>query len=144
MGVEYEICVTSRLSNLSEIAEFVSDRAALTGLDERQVFEVQMATDEACTNSMEHAYEGREDGEVRVCCYLEGDCFVVRITDFGRPFDPDSVPKPDLQSPLEERQIGGLGIFLMRELMDSVEFHSDPIAGNQVIMRKQRRKAATA
>ena len=141
MGKEYEICVSSRLTNLSQIADFVTDCATQTGLDERQVFDVQMATDEACSNSIQHAYEGREDGEVRVWCYGEDGDFVVRITDFGRPFDPDQVPKPDLDSPLEERQIGGLGLFFMRALMDSVEFHSDSVVGNQVIMRKRRRKA---
>ncbi len=139
MRDEFEICVSSQLENLARIAEYISERAALAGLNEHQVFEVQMAIDEACTNSMKHAYEGREDGEVSVCCYVEDDDFVVRVTDSGKPFDPTAIPPPDLSSPLEDRQEGGLGLFLMRELMDSVEFHAGPGVGNQVIMRKRRK-----
>jgi serine/threonine-protein kinase RsbW len=134
---EFELCVTSNLGNLAQIAEFVSELAASWGLHEDDVFAVQMAVDEACTNSIEHAYGGRDDGQVHVCCYVEDDQFVVRITDFGESFDPSSVSSPDVNAPLEEREIGGLGLFFMRKLMDSVEFLSSG-SGNQVIMRKRR------
>ncbi len=139
MGKSYELCISSQLSNLATVAEFVAHSASLAGLDEDQVFAVQMAVDEACTNTMEHAYEGRQDGEVFICCYLEGGDFVVRITDHGKPFEPASIPSPDVSSPLEERGVGGLGIFFMRRLMDSVEFRFDAIRGNEVTMRKRRR-----
>ncbi len=138
MDTQQEICVASHLSALSQISAFVSERAALAGMDEERVFAVQMAVDEACTNCMEHAYEGREDGEVHICCWTEGGDFVIRITDHGRPFDPASVPVPDVTAPLEERQIGGLGLFLMYKLMDGVEFQFDPAEGNQVTLRKRR------
>lgn len=130
-----ELCVSSATANLAEIAEFVAERAALAGLDEDKVFAVQMAVDEACTNSMQHAYEGRPDGELRVCCYIEEDDFVVKISDHGKRFDPEAVPEPDLASPLEERAIGGLGLFFMRRLMDRVEFAADE-SGNLVTLRK--------
>jgi serine/threonine-protein kinase RsbW len=138
MTQEYELCVTSYLTNLAQIAAFVSEHAAQLGMDQDAVFAIQMAVDEACTNSMEHAYGGQENGEVRVCCYFEDGDFVVRITDFGKTFDPAAVPTPDLARPLEERETGGLGLFFMRKLMDSVEFTSDPTTGNQVTMRKHR------
>jgi anti-sigma regulatory factor (Ser/Thr protein kinase) len=133
-----EICVTSDLNNLGSIAEFVSDRARMAGMDENGVFAVQMAVDEACTNAIEHAYEGRQGESVWICCYIEDDDFVVRITDEGIPFDPGTVPPPDISAPLEEREIGGLGLFFMQKLMDSVVFHPGRTRGNQVVMRKQR------
>lgn len=141
MTHEDELCVTSRLTNLTHIAEYVAERAARAGLNEEEVFAVQMAVDEACTNSIEHGYQGAENGEVRVCCYTENDDFIVRITDFGRAFDPSSVPEPDLSGPLEERQIGGLGLFFMRKLMDSVEFVCNVGGCNQILMRKRIRVA---
>ena len=141
MTHEDELCVTSRLTNLARIAEYVAERAARAGLSEEETFAVQMAVDEACTNSIEHGYQGAENGEVRVCCYTEDDDFVVRITDFGRAFDPSSVPEPDLSGPLEERQIGGLGLFFMRKLMDSVEFFCNVGGCNQIVMRKRIRIA---
>ena len=99
----------------------------------------RVAVDEACTNSMEHAYDGQPDGEVRVCCYVECDDFVVRVTDYGRSFDPSAVAPPDLSSPIEDRPIGGLGLFLMRRLMDGVEYRSNEKVGNQTVMRKRMR-----
>jgi anti-sigma regulatory factor (Ser/Thr protein kinase) len=134
----FELCVASDLSHLEEISAFVAEGARSAGLDEQQVFEIQMAADEACTNSIEHAYSGTR-GEVRICCWTEADAYVVRVTDFGEPFDPDQVPVPDTSASLAERNIGGLGLFLMRELVDRIEFHSDPVQGNQVLLRKQRR-----
>ncbi len=136
MPAQPELGVTSNRQNLAQIAEFVAGRAAAAGLDEESAFDVQMAVDEACTNSILHAYNGDADGELRVCCYLDGSEFVVEITDFGQPFNPDAVPEPDFSSPLEERTIGGLGVYLMRRLMDSVQFTFSPHAGNQVVMRK--------
>lgn len=133
-----EVCFTSDPSNLSLIAEFVGERARLAGLDEDRVYAMQMATDEACTNSIEHAYEGRSAGEIRVCCFLDGKDFVVQVTDFGRRFDPEVVPIPDINAPLENRGIGGLGLFFMRKLVDEIEFTFDPIQGNQVVLRKRR------
>jgi len=137
-----EIHVTSDLGNLARIAQFVSERALEAGFTESQVFDIQMAVDEACTNVMEHAYGGRPDGQVCVSCHLESDDFVVCVCDSGAPFDPASVPDPDVSSPLEERAIGGLGLFFMQKLMDAVEFSSDPIEGNRVTMRKIRRGEA--
>lgn len=133
----FELCVDSNLTHLAAISEFVADGARQAGLSEDAVFAVQMAIDEACTNSIVHAYKGRH-GEVRVCSWTEGDDYVVRVTDFGEPFDPDAVPLPDTTAPLVERSIGGLGLFFMKELVDRIEFTSDPVQGNQVVFRKRR------
>ena len=143
MAAEEGLCVTSSLVNLGDIADYVAQQATVAGLDEECTFEVQMAVDEACTNSIQHAYRGHNTGELRVCCFREGDDFVVEITDFGAPFDPQSIPAPDVTGPLEERSIGGLGVYLMRQLMDSVQFRADPQSGNVVVMRKSTRISAT-
>ncbi|MHB9033117.1 MAG: ATP-binding protein [Anaerolineae bacterium] len=136
MVEEHALCVKSDLSNLAQIADFVALEAAQLGLNEDQVFNIQMAVDEACTNSMEHAYDGDVTGEVTVCCYKEDNDLVIRVSDLGKPFDPSSVPEPDITLPLEERSIGGLGLYLMRKLMDSVEFRAQAVQGNEVTMRK--------
>jgi serine/threonine-protein kinase RsbW len=134
----HEIRVSSNSVNLARIAEFVGELARSVGMDDSAVFDIQMAVDEACANSMTHAYAGVEDGEIRVCCQADERDFVVSITDQGRPFDPSSVPEPDLSVPLVDRQIGGLGLFFMRQLMDHIEFSSGRLSGNRVVMRKHR------
>ncbi|MGQ9681070.1 MAG: ATP-binding protein [Anaerolineae bacterium] len=136
-GPCFELTVASDLSNLSRIADFVLQAAVGLGLDEKQAYEVQMATDEACANIIEHAYGLGVAGEIAIRCTLEGDDVVVTIRDRGRPFDPSEVAEPDITCALEERQIGGLGLYFMRKLMDSVEFTCRP-EGNTLRMVRRR------
>lgn len=138
MSKKSELKVRSELGNLPRISRFVSESARALGLSEDDVFAVEMSVDEACSNVIEHAYAGRRDGTVEVVCYLEADRFVVTIRDHGRPFDPASVPCPDISSPLEERDIGGLGVYFMRTLMDEVRFEFDESEGNTLTMTKVR------
>ena len=131
-----ELEVTSDLENLEKIAAFVTEAAERAGLSAGESFEVQMAVDEACTNIMEHAYEGGS-GPLRICCDCERDCFSVTITDQGKPFDPDLVPDPDIDSSLEERSTGGLGIFFMRKMMDEIHFEFNDHLDNRLTMIKR-------
>lgn len=138
MAENLTLNVAGDLGNLARIAEFVAAAAQRLGLDEQQVFEVQMATDEACSNIIEHAYGQGAAGGIQIRLGVEGDDLVVTIRDRGRPFDPDQVPEPDRTCPLEERQIGGLGLFFMRQLMDRIDFRCDPVLGNELRMYKRR------
>jgi len=112
----------ARLDQLSAIGELVTAVARRLEMGERDVFAVQMAVDEAATNVMMHGYAGRTDGALLLRCWQEGCDLVIQIRDHGRPFDPDEIPEPDLHTALEDRQEGGLGIFLIRRMMDRVEF----------------------
>jgi anti-sigma regulatory factor (Ser/Thr protein kinase) len=102
---------------------------------ETGIFEVQTAVDEACTNIMKYAYS-EEDGIITITCELKDNDFVVTIRDKGKPFDLSSVPPPDLDTELDKRRIGGLGIYLMRKLMDDVSYSFDAEEGNTLVMRK--------
>ena len=138
MPDRFEMTVPSDLANLARIAEFVTDAALRLGLTEQQAFEVQMATDEACANIVEHAYGLGVPGSIGVSCEMEGDDLVVTIRDRGRPFNANQVPTPDVTGPLEDRRIGGLGLYFMRKLMDRVVFHHDAQGGNELRMYKRR------
>jgi anti-sigma regulatory factor (Ser/Thr protein kinase) len=131
-----ELEVTSDLENLEKIADFVMEAAERAGLSSQESFQVQMAVDEACTNIMQYAY-GDERGSLQLCCNCEDDAFSVTITDHGKPFDPDQVPAPDLDSPLEDRSTGGLGIFFMRKMMDEIHFEFSDREGNRLTMVKR-------
>lgn len=111
-----------RLDQLAGIGEFVGECARRLGLGERDIFAIQMAVDEAATNIIVHGYGEDLHGSIDIACWNEGGDFVVEMRDHGRPFDAADVPEPDLQAPLEERTEGGLGIFLMRRMMDHIAF----------------------
>jgi serine/threonine-protein kinase RsbW len=103
---------------------------------ETGVFEVQTAVDEACTNIMKYAYP-EAGGIIIITCEVRGKHFIVTIRDKGKPFDPSTVPPPDLIADLDKRRIGGLGIYFMRTLMDNVSYSFDAEKGNTLIMRKR-------
>jgi anti-anti-sigma factor len=109
------------LEALAAISEFVVTEARAAGLDEHAVWEVQLAVDEAATNVIQHSYK-QVKGSLTVAVDCVDNEFLIQLNDRGKPFDPDNVPEPDLVSPLEERKTGGLGLYLMRKLMDRVEF----------------------
>ncbi len=130
--------ITSDMRNLERVADFVADAAARTNLTARQSDDVQMAVDEAVTNVMEHAYAGVTDGSIAIKLRIDEKLIFVEIRDRGQEFNPKKVKRPNIKGPLEERSIGGLGVFFMKKLMDKVEFARDD-AGNVTRMTKKRK-----
>jgi serine/threonine-protein kinase RsbW len=124
--------------SLAPIGEFVTQAARVVGLDAQAVYAVQMAVDEAVTNIIEHAYGGEGRGTNKCTCHLSDDGLTVTLRDQGRPFDPASVPTPDLDADLEDRRVGGLGLYFIRRLMDEVRFEFTPGSGNVLTMVKRK------
>jgi len=104
---------------IPEVVRFVADRAAVAGLDPEGVKRLELAVEEAVVNVCHYAYPG-EGGVVVVRVAGEPSRLTVEVEDAGRPFDPLSAPAPDLAAPIDERRVGGLGIVLIRRLMDEV------------------------
>lgn len=132
------ITFPGRFDSLARISQFVTHVAGAAGLGPTAVFAVEMAVDEACTNIIEHAYGGEGRGDIECTCQIDGDGLTVRLRDHGRPFDPSSVPEPDIYAGLEERREGGLGLFLIRKLMNEVHFEFTPESGNVLTMVKRK------
>jgi anti-sigma regulatory factor (Ser/Thr protein kinase) len=124
---------------LDEIREFVGEIARKGGFGEKDVYNIQLATDEAASNIIEHAYEGIADGVLDLSCGMEADAIKIILIDYGLPFDPSQIPLPDLKADLSDRKIGGLGIFLMRKLMDDVRYEPRPDKSNVLTMIKRKR-----
>jgi serine/threonine-protein kinase RsbW len=124
--------------NLDEIREFVGEIARQVGFSEKEVYSIQLAADEASTNIIEHAYAGVEEGRIEIDCNITGDELKIVMRDNGKSFDPSSVPEPNVKADLTERKIGGLGMYLMRKLMDEVFYESLPKGGNILTMIKRK------
>jgi anti-sigma regulatory factor (Ser/Thr protein kinase) len=124
-GGWFELQVESSLENLEAISNFIAKTMRTLGIqDEKDIFDVQLAVDEACTNVIQYAYSGQKEGMIKIQCRLSEsrDEFIVKITDTGVPFDPQSVPTPDITTALDERKIGGLGIFFMRQTIKTIKY----------------------
>jgi anti-sigma regulatory factor (Ser/Thr protein kinase) len=129
----------AKFEYLDEIREFVGEIARAGGFTDKDVYNIQLATDEAASNIIEHAYEKIPDGVLELSCGVREDLITIVLIDHGESFDPSEIPLPDLKADLSARKIGGLGIFLMRKLMDDVHYEVKAGQGNILTMNKRKR-----
>ena len=118
----------TRLVLRNDLAELPRANGALerfckdNGVDDEALFDLTVAFEEIFTNIVRHAYDGDGRHEIDVVMGRRGDVLTLSIADDGRPFDPSSAPQPRLDVAAEQRAVGGLGIHLVRNLMDEMEY----------------------
>lgn len=125
------LIIAAKVENLPQLLDFFERKAVHAGMSEARITRVTIALEEAFVNVCRYAYPGGE-GEARLSCRVEGGSLVIELADSGQPFDPLSLPDPDLGANLEQRKIGGLGIFCIRNLADEVNTRRE---GNRNILR---------
>lgn len=133
--------VKSKTEHLSLIRDFVSTAAIDAGVQPDVVENIILAVDEACTNIIKHAYQSFPDGELIIKTKSTLSRFVVSITDYGKSFEPEIIPEPDLQKYYRQKRVGGLGMYLMKTLMDDVKYVSVPGKYNEVLLSKNIKMA---
>ncbi len=123
------------LEQLARVRAFIAHRAPLLGCGDQDTFALELACDEAATNIINHAFPER-NGELRVELWREAEAVIVTLSYHGQAFDPLQIPEPVLDVPLEQRPIGGLGLYFMRQMMNEVHFEFDAVQGNRLTMRR--------
>jgi len=121
-------------SSLENIRDFFAQAANEAGLADSQVYDVQLAVDEAATNIIEHAYGGEGKGEIECSYQIMPDGLKILLRDHGLPFDPQAVQTPNVPCDMCKHKNGGLGLHFMRSLMDSVDFSFEGSGGNLLTM----------
>ena len=134
----YTVKVPARYEYLAQISEFIAGAARDAMLNEEAIYAVQLAVDEACSNIMEHAYQGRGQGEIICTCENNDESLIVTLYDQGKPLNPEDIPVFNLETPLEDLKTGGAGVYLMHKLMDQVHYESDPQHGNKLELIKKK------
>ena len=113
------VTVPATLDSLGAIAEYVLAAAASAGLDRRASYRLRLAVDEIVTNIIVHGYGDVElSGTLELRADFDERALTVSIEDSGLPYDPRQTPAPDTSLPLEERPIGGLGVYLALKSVD--------------------------
>jgi anti-sigma regulatory factor (Ser/Thr protein kinase) len=119
------LTLPAELSHLPAFIAAVTEAAESSHVPQKTLFEIELALEEALVNVMNYAYAGAK-GDIQVVCRAEGGtAFVVEITDSGKDFDMTSLPEPDITAGVEERKIGGLGIYFIKKLADRVTYRRE-------------------
>jgi serine/threonine-protein kinase RsbW len=128
--------ILSRTDYLIEVREFVGEAARAFGFSEEDTANIVLAVDEACTNIIKHAYQYATDKEIEVSIFPQDRSFEIRIYDSGKSFDPSTIRQPDLKEHIGHRKRGGLGVYMMKKLMDKVEYNFHKGKRNEVRLIK--------
>lgn len=130
------LTITNRVSEITKINAFVQSATTMMHMENDLANKIKLAVEETVTNCIEYAYPSGAYGDVTVD--IEADDSIIRfiITDSGVEFDPTGVSKADTTLTVDERPIGGLGVFLVRNLMDSINYER---AGGKNILRMEKR-----
>src|SRR3972149_5735174 len=124
------------LANRARTRPYVEQRAATLKIPREVIRDMVQAVDESASNIILHGYRGKP-GTIEVEIRREGDSLVAYLRDQAPPFDPTSVPPPDLTLPLHKRPMGGLGVYLVKQLMDSVSHRLLPDGSNELSLSKR-------
>lgn len=129
-----------KFESLSKISQFVTKAARKAGLGDKETYAVQLAVDEACSNIIEHAYRGEGIGDIQCTCQVSERGLTIIIKDQGSPFKPKKIPEPNKKAALKNLKPRGAGLYLIRKLMDKVNFEVTPDSGNVLTMVKNKDK----
>lgn len=130
-----ELALDATIADMPAILSFVETACLDAEVDPALLFDLQLAVEEACSNVIEHAYRGR-GGLLRVRFETANGDVLITLQDQGQAFDPDRIAAPDTSRPLSKRPVGGLGLHLMRTLMDEVRFAFAPDRNTLVMIKR--------
>ena len=117
-----EIRLPAVINNMDVLLGFVIDRAHSVGISEQKIKQLELAVEEVLVNIFKYAYPDKV-GDIELRCYMrDQNTFTVEVLDSGVYFDPLSSDTPKIDTELEERPVGGLGIFFVKQMMDEVKY----------------------
>lgn len=119
---ERHLILHNDIQQIPQLADFVETVGQLAGLSSSLTLSLNLALEEAVTNVILYAYPEGSDGLVDIEAIIHKDHLKFIISDSGKAFDPTAAPEVDITLDVEDRPIGGLGIFLVRNIMDSVQY----------------------
>jgi len=139
MSQRFQITRAAELESLKVFREFITEYCSKFNVPDDVVLDLKLAVDEACTNIITHGYKGMDPGSIILCFWITSKRILLQITDFGHEFEPEEAPQPDLEAALDDRELGGLGLYLIYQTMDNIDYQSSE-AGNTLTFTKFLKK----
>ena len=124
MSQRFQITRAAELESLQTFRDFITECCARYEVSNDTVLELKLAVDEACTNIITHGYKGMDAGSIILSFRIEPERILIQITDFGHCFEPVAGPRPDVEAALEDQELGGLGLYLIYQTMDNIDYTS--------------------
>ena len=122
MEKEISIRIKNQRSELDSVKKLLDDFYSYHQLPKKPAYAVDLSIEELLVNIISYAFEDEKTHFIHIQVSLSGEALAVRIDDDGKPFNPLEAAEPDVSSPLEKRQVGGLGLHLVKKLMDSIHY----------------------
>ena len=132
-----EISLVNDLKEIVRIAEQIDEFCASRAIASEVAYAINLALDEILTNTISYGYDDNEPHRIEISVRPETEALVIVIVDDSAAFDLSNAPTPDVGASLEERPLGGLGLFLVHQMMDSVEYRREG-ERNIVTLRKNK------
>jgi anti-sigma regulatory factor (Ser/Thr protein kinase) len=135
MSHQLDTTLKNDLAEIPRLAEEVERFGEAAGLPMKTVFRINLVMDELLTNAISYGYRDRSQHEIRIKIHAEDGKVAVDIIDDGAPFNPvDEAPAPDLESEVDDRQIGGLGLHLVRNMVERVGYARDDVRNHLTLV----------
>jgi serine/threonine-protein kinase RsbW len=136
MSNVFSLRVAADVAQLATIRAFVEQHSRALGVDAFDIYDLVLAVNEVATNIVVHGYRG-DPGAIEIELRRLGDAIEIRLRDQAPLFDPTRVPAPDLSLPLHKRPLGGMGLHVIRELMDAIRYRVTPEGSNELTLVKR-------
>jgi serine/threonine-protein kinase RsbW len=134
---KHQITRAAQYESLADLRSFIKEACEhYDEISEDTVYDLQLAVDEACTNIIMHGYAGMNPGSIILMLELFSEKVIVTITDFGHPFEPREPPAPDMETKLEDRPVGGLGLFFIYKTMDEILYETNEDGNHLIFIKK--------
>ena len=137
MKNRHQMTRSAELESLSVFRNFIEKTCkAHERMDEPVCYDLKLAVDEACTNIITHGYAGMNPGSIILHLEMQPDKVFVNITDFGHPFEPSETSAPDVEAGLEDRPMGGFGLFFIYQTMDEINYDTTEDGNRLTFIKK--------
>ncbi len=129
--VSKNILINNNLSEIERLSKAVAEFGKKNNLSSEVIYDVRLALEEVVSNIINYGCEDNYEHQISIEMNLQGETLTMKIKDDGKPFNPLEVKSTNLEKPFDEREIGGMGIYIVRKLMDKILYKREE--GNNVL-----------
>lgn len=132
----HRITRAAYLEALDDFRQFLKEHCtAYPGVTDEILYDLQLAVDEACTNIITHGYKDMDPGSIILELELNSEKITISLTDFGHAFEPDNAPIPDVDAPIEERELGGFGLLFIQKSVDDMKYRTSEDGNTMTLIK---------